>query len=101
MLSQLTLCVEILITVPLGYASDRYGRKIVLVLNNIAVLLAFSWVMLVGQFELPPNLRLAKHMQVTPITLSLSKQLLSRPFSTFLGETSMWRQQTCMPLSLM
>lgn len=69
------------VTVPLGCVSDRYGRKVVLVLNDIAVLLAFSWVMLVA----------------TPTKLCQSKQSLPHPFFTCSEGTSMLRQQTHMP----
>jgi len=47
-LSQLTRCRD--------YRRRPSRLRLVLVLNNIAVLPAFSWVMLVGQFEISPQL---------------------------------------------
>ena len=39
---------ELVVTIPMGYLSDLYGRKKVLYWNICAMALAYAWVMVVG-----------------------------------------------------
>ncbi len=40
---------ELLVTLPLGYLSDRYGRRTILLWNIVAQTLAYTWAMIVGE----------------------------------------------------
>lgn len=40
-----------LLAVPFGYISDRYGRKIVLLLSLLGVTLGLAWVIFIGKIE--------------------------------------------------
>jgi MFS family permease len=46
------LALELLSTFPLGYASDRFGRKTVLYINLICMASGYGWAMIVGDFTL-------------------------------------------------
>lgn len=46
------LVCELLSTFPLGYVSDRFGRKTVLYINLICMASGYGWAMIVGDFTL-------------------------------------------------
>jgi MFS family permease len=46
----LTWPIELVVTIPLGYLSDQFGRKMILYWNICAMALAYGWVMVVGLY---------------------------------------------------
>ena len=42
--------IELVVTIPLGYLSDQFGRKRILYWNICAMALAYGWVMVVGLY---------------------------------------------------
>ncbi|KAI1283337.1 major facilitator superfamily domain-containing protein [Xylaria sp. FL0933] len=50
LLSTLELVCELIATIPLGYVSDKLGRKFVLLLNSVSAILAIVWYICVANF---------------------------------------------------
>ncbi|KAI9818780.1 MAG: hypothetical protein M1827_007600 [Pycnora praestabilis] len=46
----LTVICELIVTIPFGCVSDKFGRKIVLYFNTVATILYYGWVLIVGHF---------------------------------------------------
>jgi MFS family permease len=46
------LASELVSTFPLGYASDRFGRKTILYINLVCMASGYGWAMIVGDFTL-------------------------------------------------
>ena len=73
--------IEVVSTLPLGYLSDKYGRKLVLYLNLIVAILGYAWILLVGQFDqFDASLRLYSHPRIVHARLTISgAALVSAP----------------------
>ncbi|KAF2175188.1 major facilitator superfamily transporter [Zopfia rhizophila CBS 207.26] len=48
--TSLVVC-DLVVTIPFGSISDRLGRKIILVLNTLAITVLFAWLLLVGKLD--------------------------------------------------
>ncbi|KIX10553.1 uncharacterized protein Z518_01636 [Rhinocladiella mackenziei CBS 650.93] len=51
LISTIELVCELIASIPLGYVSDKYGRKLLLAINNAGTILTMIWYICIGRFH--------------------------------------------------